>query len=100
MYNQKPWFMKESEVGPEKAHRKLSEGVVGSRLIAFFEEHFGITPVYAIHTDGNPYSDKIEYRITFTNGYEADYLITWESGNSLNIVAAEEYDRADSNVRA
>jgi len=75
----------------ETAERKLSEGVVGSRLITFFEEHFGMTPLYAVHIDGNPFSDKIEYHITFTNGYESDYKITWESGNSLNIIAAEEY---------
>lgn len=71
---------------------KLSEGVVGRELIAFFEREEGKTPTWAECIGSND-RDQYNYRITFSDDTVADYHVTFESGRSFVVLSAEEFNR-------
>ena len=73
--------------------RQLKEGVLGSKLVDWFQHNLGITPVDAECLSQNTRELSANYRITFDDESVVDYRITFESRVSLDIVSCEEYNR-------
>lgn len=73
----------------------LKEGVVGSKLVKYFEaytfEPEVIEADFLNHADAITL-DQVAYRLTFEDGSVSDWLITFEPGNSLNIINAEQFN--------
>lgn len=78
------------------AKNKLEEGVVGSKIVAWFLQNSDPNNLpndaVAIH-DGPAIKDQMKYRITFDNESVSDWLITFESGiRGIVITSAEKYN--------
>lgn len=76
--------------------RKLSEGVVGAKLVDYFINTLETNPpVGAECLSFIMATDQVQYRLTFDDGRVSDWLITFEPGysNSTNdIVSAEQFN--------
>lgn len=73
---------------------KLSEGVAGSKIVAFFAENHAEegVPVDAESLGGNTDPDSMNYRITFDNERVSDWRIQFAGEFSLDITSAEKYN--------
>lgn len=75
------------------AKNKLAEGVLGSKMVKYFELYEDKVPVDAeyLQQPTGDYSQR-QYRLTFEDGSVSDWLFTFEHGRTLVIVSAEMFN--------
>lgn len=73
---------------------KLSEGVAGAKLIAYFAENHAEEGVPVDAESMGPFDEAsyMTYRITFDNEHVSDWKVTFEDEHSLEIVDAEKFN--------
>lgn len=69
---------------------KLSDGVVGTKLINYFEEYENKTPTWAECLKYLTNKDQVQYRITFEDGSVSDWLVTFERTMTEDVIVSAE----------
>lgn len=75
------------------AIKPLNEGVVGSRMVAYFKANGETPPVEAEYISGDTDDVEINYRFTFPDESVADYKVVYEAPFSLEIVSIEWFNQ-------
>jgi hypothetical protein len=75
--------------------RELVEGVVGEKIVNYFQENYMGTPVKAEFLGyADQKGNEVKYRITFDDESVADYKLTFEWFSlQADITSAEEFNR-------
>lgn len=73
--------------------RKLSEGVVGSKLVEYFSANANGIPVHVEYLGHMNNNVEVLYRITFDDETVSDWKVTFESPTSVEIESADCYNQ-------